>query len=81
MALVVLAATGVLVVRRRRAAGGAGEELVSSVPAGVRVFDMEPDDPREITDSLLEPRSARDARMREALEQEALEHPRPEDGD
>ena len=48
--------------RRRRAA----DELVPAVPSGVRVFDVATEAPREITSSLFEPRSVRDAREREA---------------
>jgi len=72
LALVLLAAAGVLVARRRRPVrAGPGleqEDLVPAVPEGVRVFDMNPADPREITGSLFEPRSVRDARLRQARE-------------
>jgi len=65
-ALVVVAVlTGALLLmarRRRRAA----DELVPAVPSGVRVFDVATEAPREITSSLFEPRSVRDAREREA---------------
>jgi hypothetical protein len=84
--LVMLAATGVLVRRRRRRHheedGEAEEEdeLVPIVPEGVRVFVMESDAPREITDSLFEPRSVRDARERMAREREAREQGRTAEG-
>ena len=74
----VLAATGLLVARRRRrdeAENEAGnedeDELVPTVPLGVRVFAMESEAPREITASLFEPRSVRDARERMARERKA----------
>jgi hypothetical protein len=70
--LVVLAATGVLVARRRRRDDDE-DELVPTVPLGVRIFAMESDAPREITGSLFEPRSVRDARERMAREREARE--------
>jgi hypothetical protein len=76
---VLLAATGVLVRRRRRRprpGGDEEDELVPAVPEGVRVFDMESDGPREITGSLFEPRSAREARERMAREREARKHGR-----
>jgi hypothetical protein len=62
-ALVALAGGLLLVTRRRRRTA---DELVPAVPSGVRVFDVDTEAPREITDSLFEPRSVRDARERAA---------------
>ena len=70
-----LAAAGVLARRHRRRDDEEeqDDDLVPAVPAGVRVFDMTPDAPLEITGSLFEPRSARDERERLAREREVWE--------
>jgi hypothetical protein len=87
--VVVLAVVVVLVARRRRRRrrreGGEHEEededeLVPAVPDGVRVFAMESEAPREITGSLFEPRSVRDARERMAREREARAQGRTAEG-
>jgi hypothetical protein len=59
--VVILLATGAVLVRRRR-------NRVSTVPEGVRVFDMSADAPREISGSLFESQSVRDAREAEAAD-------------
>jgi hypothetical protein len=59
--VVILLATGAVLVRRRR-------NRVSTVPEGVRVFDMSADAPREISGSLFESQSVRDAREAETAD-------------
>ena len=79
-AVVVLAGGLLLLSRRRRRVV---DELVPAVPSGVRVFDVATEAPREITESLFEPRSIRDAREREARARAArlrADHP-PENRD
>jgi hypothetical protein len=70
-ALVLALAGSIVIAARRRGARERDDDLVSAVPTGVRVFDIGDDAPTEITNSLFEPRSVRDAREREARAWEA----------